>query len=60
MRGIGSMYGIFLPGNQIPDWFTYRGEGPSIRFEVRNVVMILKGFALCVVYSSRALVLSFL
>ncbi|GLT54509.1 hypothetical protein SLA2020_277010 [Shorea laevis] len=58
--GIGSLYGIFLPSNQIPYWFTYKGEGPSVRSAIRNGDLILKGFALCIVYSSRVMVLSFI
>jgi hypothetical protein len=57
MLGTYNAFGIFLPGNQIPDWFTHKGEGPSICFEVRIVDQMLKGFGVCVVYSSRVLVL---
>ncbi|KAE8056484.1 hypothetical protein FH972_013255 [Carpinus fangiana] len=58
MRGVGSVFGIFLPGNQIPDWFTYQCEGPSVHFEVPTVDLILKEFGVCVVYASRVQVLS--
>jgi hypothetical protein len=58
MRGIGRTFFICLPGNQIPDWFTYQGEGPSVRFEVHTVDQILKGFAVCVVYKLLVPVLS--
>jgi len=44
----GSIYGIFLPGNDIPDWFTYKEEGPSVSFEVPHMI---EGFTLCTVYS---------
>jgi hypothetical protein len=52
------VFGIFLPGNQIPDWFTYQCEGPSVHFEVPIGDPILKEFGVCVVYSSRVSVLS--
>ena len=58
MRGVGSVFGIFLPGNQIPDWFTYQCEGPSVRFEVPTVDRILNEFGVCVAYESRVPVLS--
>jgi hypothetical protein len=58
MRGIGR-FGIFLPGNDIPDWFTYKDEGPSVSFEcAHSVEWNFKGFATCIVYSSSVLVLS--
>jgi hypothetical protein len=50
--------GIILPGNLIPDWFTYQCEGPSIHFEVPIVDSILKEFGVCVFSSSRVSVLS--
>jgi hypothetical protein len=58
MRGVGSVFGFVLPGNQIPDWFTYQCEGPSVHFEVPTVDRILKGFGLCVVLAPRVQVLS--
>ena len=58
MRGVGSMFLIFLPGNQIPDRFTYQCEGPSVHFEVPTVDRILKEFGVCVAYASRVQVLS--
>ena len=58
MRGIGR-FGIFLLGNDIPDWFTYENEGPSVSFEcAHSVEWNFKGFATCIVYSSSVLVLS--
>jgi hypothetical protein len=57
MLGTYNAFGIFLPSNQIPDWFTHKGEGPSIRFEVHIVDQMLKGFGVCVVFSSRVLVI---
>jgi hypothetical protein len=58
MRGVGNVFGIAFPGNQIPDWFTYQCEGPSVRFEVPTVDSILKEFGVCFVYASRVQVLS--
>jgi hypothetical protein len=59
MRGIGRTFFICLPSNQIPDWFTYQGEGASMHFKVHtDDDQILKGFAVCVVYSIQVLVLS--
>jgi hypothetical protein len=58
MRGVGSVFGIAFPGNQIPDWFTYQCEGPSVHFEVPTVDSILKEFGVCFVYASRVQVLS--
>ncbi|XP_059461808.1 disease resistance protein RUN1-like [Corylus avellana] len=54
LRGVG----IVLPGNQIPDWFTYQCEGPSVHFKVPTVDPILKEFGVCVVSASRVQVLS--
>lgn len=51
------MSGIVLPGNQIPDWFTYQCEGPSVHFEVPIVDSILKEFGVCVLTSVPVLVL---
>jgi hypothetical protein len=50
--------GILLPGNLIPDWFTYQCEGPSVHFEVPIVDSILKELGVCVFSSSRVWVLS--
>ncbi|GLT81183.1 hypothetical protein SLA2020_525850 [Shorea laevis] len=58
MSGIGSVFGIIIPGNQIPDWFTYQYEGPSVHFKVPTVDRILKEFGVCYVFSSCVLVLS--
>ncbi|XP_059461815.1 disease resistance protein RUN1-like [Corylus avellana] len=58
MRGVGSVFGIFLPGNNIPNWFTYQCEGPSVHFEVPTVDPLLKEFGVYVVYASRVQVLS--
>ncbi|XP_059446795.1 disease resistance-like protein DSC1 [Corylus avellana] len=58
MRGIGR-FGIFLLGNDIPDWFTFKDEGSSVSFEcAHSVEWNFKGFATCIVYSSSVLVLS--
>ena len=53
ISGFGNMFGIFLPGNDIPDWFTYQDEGPSVCFEVPSIIDCnLDGFVVCIVYSS--------
>jgi hypothetical protein len=41
-------FNICLPGNDIPDWFTYKEEGPSVSFEVPCMI---EGFTLCIAYS---------
>ncbi|KAE8056532.1 hypothetical protein FH972_013300 [Carpinus fangiana] len=58
MRGVGSLFGMLIPGNQIPDWFTYQCEGPSVHFEVPTVDSILKEFGVCFVFASRVQLLS--
>ncbi|KAF3944668.1 hypothetical protein CMV_028891 [Castanea mollissima] len=53
VSGVGNMFSIFLPGDDIPDCFMYKDEGPSVCFEVpigRNVA----GFVVCIVYSPCA------
>ncbi|XP_059461841.1 disease resistance protein RUN1-like [Corylus avellana] len=57
-RGVGRVFGIVLPGNQIPDWFTYQCEGPSLYFKVPTADPILNEFGVCVVFASRVQVLS--
>lgn len=53
MSGYGGIFGMFLPGNDIPDWFTFKDEGSSICFEVPYITdKNLEGLAICVVYSS--------
>ncbi|CAL2236091.1 unnamed protein product [Prunus armeniaca] len=45
--------GIFLPGNNIPEWFPYVDEGASVFFEVpQNIGCNLKELIVCIVYSS--------
>jgi hypothetical protein len=44
----GDSFYICLPGNDIPDWFTYKEEGPSVSFEVPRMI---EGFTLRIVYS---------
>ncbi|KAF3949653.1 hypothetical protein CMV_024504 [Castanea mollissima] len=34
VSGVGNMFSIFLPGDDIPDCFMYKDEGPSVCFEV--------------------------
>jgi hypothetical protein len=55
---VGSVSGIVFAGNQIPDWFTYQCEGPSVHFEVPIVDSILKEFGVCVFTSLHVSVLS--
>jgi hypothetical protein len=41
---------ISLPGNDIPDWFTYTAEGHSVCFEVPHINdRYLGGFTVCIV-----------
>ncbi|XP_059461811.1 disease resistance protein RUN1-like [Corylus avellana] len=56
--GIGQLFGIVLPGNQIPNWFTYQCEGPSVHFKVPTAGPILKEFGVRVVFASRVHVFS--
>ncbi|XP_059461858.1 disease resistance protein RUN1-like [Corylus avellana] len=58
MPGVGKVFGIVLPGNQIPDWFTFQCEGPSVHFKVPTTDHILKGFGVCFVYAPCVQVLS--
>ncbi|XP_059451624.1 disease resistance protein RUN1-like [Corylus avellana] len=54
LSGFHSVFGIFLPGNDIPDWFTYKDEGPSVCFEVPRINdRNMDGFTVCIVYSSK-------
>jgi hypothetical protein len=53
VSGFGGIFGLFLPGNDIPDWFTYKDEGASVCFEVPLIIdCIIEGFTVCIVYSS--------
>jgi hypothetical protein len=53
LSGFCGRYGIFLPGNDIPDWFTYKAEGNSVCFEVPRINdRNMDGFTVCIVYSS--------
>ncbi|XP_059449150.1 disease resistance protein RPV1-like [Corylus avellana] len=46
--------GICLPGNDIPDWFEYKNEGPSVCFEVPHIIDgNLEGLTICIVFSTR-------
>ncbi|XP_059461799.1 disease resistance protein RUN1-like [Corylus avellana] len=56
--GVREVFGIVLPGNQIPNWFTYQCEGPSVHFKVPTVDNILKEFGVGVVFASRVQVFS--
>ncbi|PON63963.1 TIR-NBS-LRR-like protein [Parasponia andersonii] len=47
------LFGVFLPGDDIPEWFTYMDEGNSVYFEVPQVVNCnLESLVVCIVYSS--------
>jgi hypothetical protein len=46
----GNEIDISLPGNEIPDRFTYKDEGPSVSFEVPRIIP--DRFTICIVYSS--------
>ncbi|KAF5737914.1 TMV resistance protein N-like [Tripterygium wilfordii] len=44
---------VYLPGTEIPDWYSYVNEGPSVSFQIPKFVdNELKGFTYCAVYSS--------
>ncbi|XP_038721239.1 disease resistance protein RPV1-like [Tripterygium wilfordii] len=46
--------GIYLPGNEIPDWYSYKDEGPSVFFQIPKFIdNEFKGFSVCVVFSSH-------
>ncbi|KEH18110.1 disease resistance protein (TIR-NBS-LRR class) [Medicago truncatula] len=43
----------FLPGDNYPSWLAYRGEGPSVLFQVPDDTnYCMKGMTLCVLYST--------
>ncbi|XP_021806792.1 TMV resistance protein N-like [Prunus avium] len=43
--------GLYLPGNDIPEWFTYVNEGDEVSFEVPQVSGCnLKALTVCTVY----------
>ncbi|XP_059452493.1 disease resistance protein RUN1-like [Corylus avellana] len=53
LSGFGSTFGIFVPNNDIPDWFTYKDEGRSVCFEVPHIIdRNMEGFTVCIVYST--------
>ena len=54
MSRVGNMFSIFLPGDDIPDCFMYKGEGPSVSFEARIIDLAVAGFVVCTVYSPCA------
>jgi len=45
-----NLYGIFLPGNDIPDWFTCKNDGPAVSFQTTHIFR--NWFTVCFVYSS--------
>ena len=55
MSGVGNMFSIFLPGDDIPNCFMYKDEGPSVCFEVPRIIDLnVAGFVVCTVYSPCA------
>ncbi|XP_038720905.1 disease resistance protein RUN1-like isoform X2 [Tripterygium wilfordii] len=42
---------VCLPGSEIPDWYSYVDEGPSVFFQIPKFVDKLKVFTVCAVYS---------
>ncbi|KAM4094889.1 hypothetical protein ACB094_06G228800 [Castanea mollissima] len=54
VSGVGNMFSIFLPGDDIPDCFMYKDEGPSVCFEVPIIGRNVAGFVVCIVYSPCA------
>ncbi|XP_010245185.1 PREDICTED: TMV resistance protein N-like [Nelumbo nucifera] len=45
-------FDIFLPGSEIPDWFSYQNMGPKVSFEVPSFVgRKIQGLFLCAVFS---------
>ncbi|XP_024639689.1 disease resistance protein RUN1 isoform X2 [Medicago truncatula] len=52
-RGLTTNLGDSLPGDNYPSWLAYKGEGPSVLFQVpKDSDSCMKGIALCVLYSS--------
>ncbi|XP_058743684.1 disease resistance protein RUN1-like isoform X2 [Vicia villosa] len=44
----------FFPEDNYPSWLVYRGEGPSVKFQVpEDTDSAMKGITLCVLHSSR-------
>jgi len=54
IQGLATNFGdSFLPGDNYPSWLAYKGEGPSVLFQVpEDSDSCIKGIALCVLYSS--------
>jgi hypothetical protein len=54
IQGLATNFGdSFLPGDNYPSWLAYKGEGPSVLFQVpEDSDFFMKGIALCVLYSS--------
>lgn len=42
---------IFLPGNEVPDWFSHRNEGSTISFDIPTDDIHILGLSLCVAYA---------
>ena len=43
MSGVGNMFSIFLPGDDIPDCFVYKDEGPQFVLKCLLVVLMWLG-----------------
>ncbi|KAM3746765.1 hypothetical protein ACB098_06G225600 [Castanea mollissima] len=54
MSGVGNMFSIFLPGDDIPNCFMYKNERSSVCFEVPIIGLNVAGFVVCTVYSPCA------
>ena len=54
ISGVGNMFSIFLPGDDIPDCFMYKNERSSVRFEVPIIGLNVAGFVVCTIYSPCA------
>ncbi|KAL4622191.1 hypothetical protein ACB092_06G279900 [Castanea dentata] len=54
MSGVGNMFSIFLPGDDIPNCFMYKNERSSVCFEVPIIGRNVAGFVVCTVYSPCA------
>lgn len=53
IQGLTTNLGDSLPGDNYPSWLAYKGEGPSVLFQVpKDSDSCMKGIALCVLYSS--------
>ena len=54
MSGVSNMFSIFLLGDDIPNSFIYKDEGPLVCFEVPIIALNVAGFVVCTIYSPCA------